>query len=126
MGFSRQEYWSGVPSPSLPQRLLRHLQELELADRERVRGEKGRMGREKGRMREGVGREGRSGKEGDPEEETKDGRKGGKEETERGREEGKEAGREKERKKGEGRGRRKQRKRRISTQGAWKEIQTAK
>ena len=65
-------------------------------------------------MREGVGREGRRGKEGDPEEETKDGRKGGKEETERGREEGKEAGREKERKKGEGRGSRKQRKRRIS------------
>ena len=53
-------------------------------------------------MREGVGREGRRGKDGDPEEEMKDGRKRGKEERERGREEEKEAGREKERKKGEG------------------------
>ena len=94
--------------------------------RERVRGEKGRMGRDKGRMREGVGREGRRGKEEDPEEETKDGRKEGKEERERGREGGKESGREKEGKRGEGRGRRKQRKRRLSTQGARKKIQTAK
>ena len=30
MGFSRQEYWSGVPLPSPPRRLLRHLQGLEV------------------------------------------------------------------------------------------------